>query len=191
MAKAKQTELPVVPKQALEKMVSANTATLLNIEPNNPAVRALVLRQTGLTIPAELKTFAEVKTWLESQTPVTSAPPKSYEFVVAVAETQRGTMKFKQTAYGNGQMSLTPETVQELAEEADGIDDFRSALYDLITEWSRDHINMDNYQDIEHYDEETTESDDFNCDYNVNRLMDAVKKMLPAEEWARLNNPEF
>lgn len=197
MAKAKQTELqtelPKLPKQRFELMLSATLQNLIRLEPRNPAVRALILRQTGYNVPPELETFDAVKNWLECQEPLVKAP---VEILVPVdaSEFVTGTCSYSQWENGHGRVKLTSDDVVALAADADGdYDEFRQLLHDKIVDLARDTIQLDHTDDAEFDDYHEKDRSEYSINFNGPTVMDNAMSILrsasPAE-WAKLTGEE-
>lgn len=121
-------EEPVPPgrKCHMRTVISSNLIASLKVAPDNPSLRAHVLAVVKQPLPPEVKTFEQIKDWIEiniDPAVVGNALPRgndalAFEIAVSVEREVRGRLFFRGTRHGRGNYRVTDGVLLEKARYA-------------------------------------------------------------------------
>jgi hypothetical protein len=181
-------------------------ATLLMTAPQNDTIRAVVLAHLKQPIPIELRTYQEIRDWIENTIePKGTKKPKvvganvevgptaanaANRVLVRIRGTQRafGTCTYHEDLEGNGDYRISREDLRSLATDAEDADDFWANLRDSMNDWDEhiDATTVENSIAYDNHEHDRTEDSDVEIANDGERaVMDALREIDP-EEYSRL-----
>ncbi len=108
--------------------LSQTTITLLSVEPMNPQGRTQVLATIGKPIPEALKTYDEIKDWVEEnhgQSSMEGFPPaplpedkELFKVEFSFSDTERGRANVEVETSATGEVPITANMLQEVLRES-------------------------------------------------------------------------
>lgn len=125
---------PVQPKPNAWNCINPGLMGLLKLNAENKTTRAMVLAVTGLDLPADAKTFEQVKAWLEWQKPLTapSQVGRSLPVSVQFLGSENGRAYYTANVAYNEIIELTIDRIGELAERSEN---YNRLLVNIQTEF--------------------------------------------------------
>jgi hypothetical protein len=162
---------------------------LLRLAPNNPLVRALLLRFTGQRPGPECATFAQLQEWVELHCEQRLAAPGprrgdraagGIAINVEFSETEYGRTDYTVTRSGSDTFRVEAADLMQLVQDAiasgGGLDEVVELVADKIDDdgWNQCDPNLDNYGDYNHDDHDATGSSDSETDYSKEEIRNAV-----------------
>ena len=162
---------------------------LLRLAPNNPLVRALLLRFTGQRPGPECATFAQLQEWVELHCEQRITTPGQRRgdraaggivINVEFSETEYGRADYTVTRSGSDTFRVEAAELMQLVQDAiasgGGLDEVVELVADKIDDdgWNQCNPNLDNYGDYSYDDHDSTGSDDSETDYSKEEIRNAV-----------------
>ena len=169
-------------KPHLQRRLSANALNLMKLSPTNPTVRGLVLKQTGVNLPAELTTFEEIITFLEKEI----KPPEPMKLTVetVIIRSRVGTARFKQKIQKTELFIFSEEEVMEIAADSDDWDTFQDSIVAAVqekiaeTEMSFHSLEKTESDDITYDEHNLVGLSDDDSDFDTYDIMKQLRRML-------------
>ncbi len=182
----------------------------MKLAPANPTYRGLILRETGVMPPDTLKTFEELKDWIEwnvepgkfkAEPP---SPPPTWQAPVAVArpglrfeleysETEIGSCRYTVRRSGLGDYMFDRDDVLRVVEDSSDLDEVMTGLNDEMNRDAWDNApDMDDYGDYDYDRYDLTDSEDANYEHVQNtetrraRVVQYLRTILSQEEQERI-----
>ena len=162
--------------------------------PQNPYVRALILKLTGKMPGPECETFEQIKVWVEAncEKKVRSLPSRNarpslvggISISVEFSETEYGRADYSVPRSGSEEFRVGPEDLVELVREAieagGGLDEVVETVAKKIDDeaWDQCDPGMDDYGDYNYCEHDSNDSSDRATDYSKNDIRNAVLRFV-------------
>jgi len=188
---------PVIPaerKCKFEEVFDANFVELIRLVPQNPFVRALILKLTGKMPRPECETFEQIKDWVELNCDKRTRPLSSranrrtaeggISISVEFSEKEFGRADYSVPRWGTEEFHVSAddliEMVQEAIDSGGDIDEVVELVAGKIDDdaWSQCEPDMDNYGDYDYSDHDSTDSSDSATEYSRDAIRNAVRTFL-------------
>lgn len=164
---------PLKRKCKIEDVLPASVLQLVKSAPQNETIRNVLLAHLKIPVPPELKTFNDIKDWVEFNIdPPKSAWDQECERIEAnnrnrimvhiqANDREHGSCNYSEDLRGDGSVPLEPDEILEAAEEASNLDEFWRNIRNAIMENDpRDHVFMDPVEGSQNYtDHESSDHD--------------------------------
>jgi hypothetical protein len=198
------TEAPAVPviKSKIEEHFNSSFLELIKLSPNNPIVRAQMMRILLKEPPKELDGFDALKKWVEenfeSKTGAATRKCNSdgrvlFDVEWNISDVEYGRCDYSVRRSGSYVSSTTMDDIQQWIDDEKSVQEITDMLYDEISDnYSTDH--MQSYDGSEYDNEEPDRTDNFEAEpdggYRTlrTRLLEAVRTNLGNDYATALEN---
>ncbi len=185
-----------------------NTLVLsLQLQPNNPTYRALLLRRFGVMPPTDVTTFEALKDWIEfncdpppqgempipTPTPPPPAPVNRYVVRLAFSDSEYGRCHYSAHRTGQGDYGFSEDDIRQIVSEASDFEEVIAAVEHKISDsaWTcSPQMHEGERFDYDQYEEQGTQEHQFqhrdSQALRRNRLMAYLFRILLPEEQQRI-----
>jgi hypothetical protein len=189
---------PLKRKCEIAQVLPASVIQLVVAAPHNETVRSVLLAHLKQSVPEELKTFNDIKDWIEFniEVPKAPTPPKNeaIQVLISASELERGTCRYERTLKGEGMQGIRRLLILEIAEESDGAEDFFERTREAFRDYGLE-ISMDedgDGTDYSSYEHDGGDGADIEIKpEGVQALKDALAAIDPEEYERIFGEPPF
>lgn len=203
-------EIAKLPFRKCSLAICIPTALVLSLQlqPNNPTYRALLLRRFGVMPPTDVTTFEALKDWIEfncdpppqgempipTPTPPPPPPPVNrYVVRLAFSDSEYGRCRYSVHRTGQGDYGFSEDDIRQIVSEASDFEEVIAAVEHKISDraWTcSPQMHEGERFDYEQYEEEGTQEHQFqhrdSQALRRNRLMSYLFRILLPEEQQRI-----
>lgn len=152
----------------IEQALPSSVVQLVKAAPHNDTVRSVMLAHLKQPVPDELKTFEDIKEWIETTIVIKAlkhvSSPLSVDGRVQIRiegyDKEHGRAAYSVNRKGEGNYRLGLQTFLNHVANADDLDELIQRLSDTIGDDWDSNINMDWVDGTIHYDDHETDDED-------------------------------
>jgi hypothetical protein len=174
----------------LEDIIPAQQLEIIKLVPKNPIVQGLIMKYTGLPIPATMQTFEEIREYVEGMISKGKSPQQAKPFIAGVSvpcslrETEYGIIKYRVERKGTLVVEWTAEEIKNLAEQHSNFESLLEEFGDTTEENAKE--DCDNWEadwgNAEYFDTEPDDCEDNEVMISHSQIKVSVMKLL-SDNW--------
>jgi hypothetical protein len=185
-------EVPTIERKCkIEEVFGSAFIELIQLAPLNPVVRGLILAQTRKMPGPECETFEQIKEWVEATCEkrlrsLSSNRPSADGIAIKVefSDIENGRACYSVPRSGSDEFALDEDElislVRDAIEDGKGLDAVVEIISNLIDDeaWNRCDPDLDDYEDYDYSDHDTTGSSDSKIEFSTAQIRDRLHSFL-------------